>query len=147
MAGQILMQDFVDWRIPLWLRRLITMAPTVIVAAWVSDATQALVVSQVVLSFVLPVPLITLVLFTGSPRVMGRLANSPVVSARDLGHGCRAVDQCLAFGEPDAARLRRYVLEDSVRITGQLIDRATGAHIWADRFDGVPDQTLICRTG
>jgi manganese transport protein len=81
MAGQIIMQDFVDWRIPLWLRRLITMAPTVIVAAWVSDATQALVASQVVLSFVLPVPLITLVLFTGSPRVMGRLANSPVVSA------------------------------------------------------------------
>ena len=46
------------------------------------------------------------------------------------------------------------MLEDSVRksgnrvrITGQLIDRATGAHIWADRFDGVPDQTLICRTG
>jgi len=81
MAGQVIMQDFVDWRIPLWLRRLITMVPTVIVAAWVSDATQALVVSQVVLSFVLPVPLITLVLFTGSPRVMGRLANSPVVSA------------------------------------------------------------------
>jgi manganese transport protein len=81
MAGQIIMQDFVDWRIPLWLRRLITMVPTVIVAAWVSDATQALVVSQVVLSFVLPVPLITLVLFTSNPRVMGRLANSPVVSA------------------------------------------------------------------
>jgi manganese transport protein len=81
MAGQVIMQDFVDWRVPLWLRRLITMAPTVIVAAWVSDATQALVVSQVVLSFVLPVPLITLVLFTGSPRVMARLANSPVVSA------------------------------------------------------------------
>jgi manganese transport protein len=81
MAGQVIMQDFVDWRVPLWLRRLITMAPTVIVAAWVSDATQALVVSQVVLSFVLPVPLITLVLFTGSPRVMGRLANSPLVSA------------------------------------------------------------------
>jgi manganese transport protein len=74
------MPDFVDWRIPLWLRRLITMAPTVIVAAC-CDATQALAVSQVVLSFVLPVPLITLVLFTGSPRVMGRLANSPVVSA------------------------------------------------------------------
>jgi manganese transport protein len=81
MAGQIIMQDFVDWRIPLWLRRLITMAPTVMVAAWVSDATEALVASQVVLSFVLPVPLITLVLFTGSPRVMGRLANSPLVSA------------------------------------------------------------------
>jgi len=34
-----------------------------------------------------------------------------------------------------------------VRITSQLIDKATGAHIWADRFDGVSDETLICRTG
>ena len=81
MAGQVIMQDFVDWRTPLWLRRLITMVPSVIAAAWVSDATQALVVSQVVLSFVLPVPLIALALFTGSPRVMGKLANSPIVSA------------------------------------------------------------------
>jgi manganese transport protein len=81
MAGQVIMQDFVDWRIPLWLRRIVTMVPTVIVAAWISNATQALVVSQVVLSFVLPVPLITVLLFTGSRRVMGTLANSTIVSA------------------------------------------------------------------
>jgi manganese transport protein len=56
-----------------------------IVAAWVSDATQALVISQVVLSFVLPVPLITLVLFSGSRTAMGTLANSPVVSALAIG--------------------------------------------------------------
>jgi manganese transport protein len=55
------------------------------VAAWVSDATHALVISQVVLSFVLPVPLITLVLFSGSRTVMGMLANSPVVSALAIG--------------------------------------------------------------
>ena len=56
-----------------------------IVAAWVSGATQALVISQVVLSFVLPVPLITLVLFSGSRTIMGTLANSPIVSALAIG--------------------------------------------------------------
>lgn len=76
MAGQVIMQDFLDWRIPLWVRRLATMLPTLVIAAFVADATKALVISQVVLSFVLPVPLITLVMFTGSRRVMGGLANS-----------------------------------------------------------------------
>ena len=75
MAGQIIMQDFVDWRIPLWLRRLVTMLPTVMIAAFAADATRELVLSQVVLCFVLPVPLVTLVLFTSSPSVMGGLAN------------------------------------------------------------------------
>ena len=76
MAGQVIMQDFLDWRIPLRVRRLATMLPTLVIAAFVADATKALVISQVVLSFVLPVPLITLVMFTGSRRVMGGLANS-----------------------------------------------------------------------
>ena len=85
MAGQVIMQDFVDWRIPLWVRRLMTMLPTIIVAAWATDTTKALVVSQVILSFVLPVPLITLVLFTGSRSVMGRSSNSRSVSALAIG--------------------------------------------------------------
>jgi len=85
MAGQVIMQDFVDWRIPLWVRRLATMLPTILVAAWVTDTTKALVISQVILSFVLPVPLITLVLFTGSRSVMGRSANSRAVSALAIG--------------------------------------------------------------
>ncbi len=81
MAGQVIMQDFLDWRIPLPVRRLATILPTLIVAAFVTDATRALVISQVILSFVLPVPLIALVLFTGSRRVMGELANSPALTA------------------------------------------------------------------
>jgi manganese transport protein len=81
MAGQVIMQDFLDWHIPLWVRRLATMLPTLIVAAFVVDATKALVVSQVILSFVLPVPLIALVLFTASRSVMGGLANSRALSA------------------------------------------------------------------
>jgi manganese transport protein len=85
MAGQVIMQDFVDWRIPLWVRRLATMLPTILVAAWVTDTTKALVISQVILSFVLPVALITLVLFTGSRSVMGRSANSRAVSALAIG--------------------------------------------------------------
>jgi manganese transport protein len=85
MAGQVIMQDFVEWRIPLWVRRLVTMLPTVVVAAWVADATQVVVISQVILSFVLPIPLVTLVRFTGSPSIMGRLANSRTVSAVAIG--------------------------------------------------------------
>ena len=85
MAGQVIMQDFVEWRIPLWVRRLVTMLPTVLVAAWVSDATKVLVVSQVVLSFVVPVPLVTLVLFTRSREVMGSLVNSRLVSVLSIG--------------------------------------------------------------
>jgi manganese transport protein len=58
------------------VRRLATVLPTLIVAAFVADPTKTLVISQVVLSFVLPVPLTTLVMFTGSRSVMGELANS-----------------------------------------------------------------------
>lgn len=81
MAGQVIMQDFVEWHIPLWVRRLVTMLPTVLIAAWIVDATKVLVISQVILSFVLPIPLITLVLFTGSRTIMGTLANSRTVGA------------------------------------------------------------------
>jgi manganese transport protein len=51
----------------------------------VADATQVLVISQVILSFVLPVPLITLVMFTGSRTIMRQLANSRLVSALAIG--------------------------------------------------------------
>jgi manganese transport protein len=81
MAGQVIMQDFVEWHIPLWVRRLVTMLPTVLLSAWIVDATNVLVISQVILSFVLPIPLIALVLFTGSRSIMGALANSRIVSA------------------------------------------------------------------
>jgi manganese transport protein len=85
MTGQVIMHDFVAWRIPLWVRRLVTMLPTIVVAAWVTDTTKALVISQVILSFVLPVPLITLVLFTGSRSVMGSSANSRLINALAIG--------------------------------------------------------------
>jgi len=74
MAGQTIMQDFVHFRIPLWLRRLVTMIPALVVVAIGVGTTEALVISQVVLSLVLPVPMIALLKLTGNPEVMGRFA-------------------------------------------------------------------------
>jgi manganese transport protein len=71
MAGQVIMQDFVGFRIPLWLRRLVTMLPAVVVVAMGVNATQALVGSQVVLSLVLPVPMIALLVLAGRRDIMG----------------------------------------------------------------------------
>jgi manganese transport protein len=75
MAGQVIMQDFVRFRIPLWVRRLVTMIPAFVVVALGVNATQALVLSQVVLSLVLPIPMIALVIFTARRDVMGNFVN------------------------------------------------------------------------
>jgi manganese transport protein len=79
MAGQVIMQGFVGFRIPIWLRRLVTMAPAFVVVAIGVNATQALVVSQVVLSLVLPIPMIALVLFTRRRDIMGEFVNSRLI--------------------------------------------------------------------
>jgi manganese transport protein len=71
MAGQTIMQDFVRFRIPLWARRLITMVPAVIVVAMGVDSTSALVMSQVVLSLVLPVPMVALLVLSSRRDIMG----------------------------------------------------------------------------
>ncbi len=81
MAGQMIMQGFVDFTIPIWLRRLITMLPAFIVVALGIDSTRALVISQVVLSFVLPLPMVTLVLLSRRTDIMGRFASSRLVDA------------------------------------------------------------------
>jgi manganese transport protein len=71
MAGQMIMQGFVGFRIPLWLRRLLTMIPAFVVVALGYNATQSLVLSQVVLSLILPVPMIALLILSRRPTVMG----------------------------------------------------------------------------
>jgi manganese transport protein len=81
MAGQMIMQGFVSFRIPLWLRRLVVMAPSVAVVAAGMDITRALGLSQVVLSLVLPIPMVALVRFTASREVMGEFANSRLINA------------------------------------------------------------------
>jgi manganese transport protein len=76
MAGQSIMQDFVGFRIPLWLRRVVTMLPALVVVAMGVNATDALVMSQVVLSLVLPVPMIALLMLTRRTAVMRGFANT-----------------------------------------------------------------------
>ncbi len=76
MAGQMVMQGFVGFRIPVLARRLITMIPAFVVIALGANATNALVYSQVALSLALPAPMIPLILFTGRRDIMGAFANS-----------------------------------------------------------------------
>lgn len=75
MAGQMIMQGFVGFHIPIWLRRLVTMLPAFVVVLMGVNTTDALVYSQVVLSFALPIPMIALVMFTRNPAIMGSFAN------------------------------------------------------------------------
>jgi manganese transport protein len=85
MAGQMIMQGFVGFRIPIWLRRLLTMVPAFIVVGAGANATMALIGSQVVLSLVLPVPMIALVMFTRRRDIMGRYANSRLIDLAAIG--------------------------------------------------------------
>jgi len=78
MAGQMIMQGFVGFKIPIWLRRVITMAPAFVVVAYGVNATEALVVSQVVLSIALPLPMIALLMFTRRGDIMGSFANGRI---------------------------------------------------------------------
>ena len=75
MAGQMIMQGFVGFRIPIAVRRLVTMAPAFLVVALGVNTTRALVISQVVLSIALPLPMIALLMFTRRPDIMGAFAN------------------------------------------------------------------------
>lgn len=75
MAGQIIMQGFLKLEIPVWIRRLVTMVPSLLVIMIGLDPTTTLVFSQVVLSFGLPFAIIPLVMFTGDPKRMGVLVN------------------------------------------------------------------------
>ncbi len=85
MAGQMIMQGFVGIRIPVWMRRLVTIVPAFVVVALGIDATRALVLSQVVLSFALPVPLVALVLLTRRRGVMGAFRNGAWTQAAAVG--------------------------------------------------------------
>jgi len=74
MAGQVIMQGFVGWRIPVWVRRLVTMLPAFVVVWAGFDATRCLILSQVVLSLALPVPMIALLILSARRDVMGAMA-------------------------------------------------------------------------
>lgn len=79
-AGQIIMQGFLRRTIPIWLRRLVTMAPAMVVVGIGLDPTRTLVISQVVLSLGLPFAIIPLVMFTRRTDIMGELANKRITT-------------------------------------------------------------------
>ncbi len=80
MAGQVIMQGFLHWEIPVWIRRLVTMIPSLVVIAIGLDPSRTLVISQVMLSFGLPFAIIPLVSFTSNKKLMGVLVNRRVTS-------------------------------------------------------------------
>ncbi|HXZ03636.1 MAG TPA: Nramp family divalent metal transporter, partial [Ktedonobacteraceae bacterium] len=93
MAGQVIMQGFVGFTIPIWIRRLVTMLPAILVAAIGFNPTSTLVISQVVLSFVLPLPVITLIMFTRRRDIMGTLVNKTITTRAAM--ACGAIILCL----------------------------------------------------
>ncbi|APP14557.1 MULTISPECIES: Nramp family divalent metal transporter [Bacillus] len=76
LSGDIIMQGFIQYRIPLYVRRLITIIPPIAIIASGVNPTSALVMSQVVLSFGIAFALIPLILFTSKKRIMGDLTNA-----------------------------------------------------------------------
>jgi manganese transport protein len=80
MAGQVIMQGFLHAEIPVWIRRLVTMVPSLIVISLGLDPTSTLVISQVVLSFGLPFAIIPLVMFTSRKDLMGVLVNRRITT-------------------------------------------------------------------
>ena len=80
MAGQVVMQGFMRRHIPVWIRRLATILPSLIVIFIGWDPTRTLVLSQVVLSFGLPFAIIPLVWFTARRDLMGVLVNAPLTT-------------------------------------------------------------------
>ncbi|GIF40392.1 Nramp family divalent metal transporter [Actinoplanes xinjiangensis] len=80
-AGQVVMQGFINRTIPLTVRRLLTMAPAMVILLIGADPTTALVWSQVMLSFGVPFALVPLIWLTRRRDVLGEHVNHPVTTA------------------------------------------------------------------
>ncbi len=80
-AGQVVMAGFMNWRIPLLARRALTMIPSLVILALAVNTTQALVYSQIVLSFGIPFALIPLLLITRDQQTMTDMVNRRLTSA------------------------------------------------------------------
>jgi manganese transport protein len=80
-AGQVVMAGFMNWRIPLFARRALTMLPALIVIGLAVNTTQALIYSQIVLSFGIPFALIPLLLITRTRETMTDMVNRRLTSA------------------------------------------------------------------
>ncbi|MEK4425696.1 Nramp family divalent metal transporter [Solibacillus sp. FSL K6-1523] len=80
MAGDVIMQGYIHRRIPIYLRRTITIIPPLFVIGMGVDSTLALVISQIILSFGIPFALIPLIIFTSKKRIMGSLVNHKITT-------------------------------------------------------------------
>ncbi|KIN50885.1 hypothetical protein B4146_0333 [Bacillus subtilis] len=80
LSGDVIMQGFINYRIPLYVRRFITIIPPILIIASGVNPTTALVLSQVVLSFGIAFALIPLIMFTSNKRIMGSLINAKWVT-------------------------------------------------------------------
>jgi manganese transport protein len=78
MAGQVIMEGFIHRKINVWLRRVVTMLPTLIIIGLGIDPLQILVLSQVSLSFQLPFAMVPLVLFTNNRKIMREFTNNRI---------------------------------------------------------------------
>jgi manganese transport protein len=80
MAGQVILQGFMNFRISVFLRRIVTMIPAIAVIAWGLDPLKTLVLSQAILSFCLPFAMIPLLILTRRRSLMGNHTNRPITS-------------------------------------------------------------------
>lgn len=76
LSGQVIMQSFTTFHIPIWIRRLITISPSLIFIACNFDVMNILILSQIILSFGIALALIPLLIFTGNKKLMGSMVNS-----------------------------------------------------------------------
>jgi len=80
MAGQVILQGFMNFRISIFVRRVVTMIPAILVIAWGLDPLKTLILSQAVLSFCLPFAMIPLLILTRRKDLMGVHANRPLTN-------------------------------------------------------------------
>ena len=80
MAGQTIMKGFVGLNIPINIRRVVTMAPAMIIIAFGINPMKALILSQVTLSFALPLAIIPMMMITKRKDIMGPLVNKPITN-------------------------------------------------------------------
>lgn len=81
MTGDVVMQGFIKRHIPIYLRRIITTVPPLLIILWGVNPSKALVMSQVVLSFGIAFALVPLIMFTSNKKIMGNLVNHKITSS------------------------------------------------------------------
>ncbi|MGE7758834.1 Nramp family divalent metal transporter [Peribacillus sp. NPDC097895] len=81
MTGDVVMQGFIKRHIPIYLRRVITTVPPLIIILWGVNPSKALVMSQVILSFGIAFALVPLIMFTSNKNIMGNLVNHKITTS------------------------------------------------------------------